>query len=622
MSIFQKSRPPSVSATHFSGEAGAEAVTADVQAAPVMIAPEGEVEFVTLKVDLAFRLNSSIVVAGWRTRPVQLHIRTDVGELPTRVFMTARPDVADHLVLASGNDLGFVLLAEIPDELSAESSVLRLAIDGHPSDGYALQVSTRSSLNTADLSLAQPALAALCETLTPHTESWMAIVAAMETTAPAHGSVRGQLDSAVACPHTRNGIASGWVVKSPDTSAVWLEDEEGRMHDMRQSFWRQRPDVYAALAAAELPAGMAQCAGFVTRLEDVSPWKVLKLKALAGGAVTELGEVRLGGMAQDPVAAARLLFSLVPDTTRFTEYLELVAQPVLESLLDKARSEWAGLPVSLSTHGSVPASPMASIIVPLYGRMDFVEHQLIEFSKDPWFAENGELIYVLDDPGLEEQFAARAEILHRLYRVPFRWVWGGANRGFSGANNLGAAHSAGEHLVFLNSDAFPQQPGWLQTVVGVLQARPEVGAVGVRLVFPDGSIQHAGMTFVRRKDLGVWVNHHPCMGLDAALDPNASTSEVPAVTGACLAMRRDTFDRVGGWDTGYLIGDFEDSDLCLKLRSDDMTVVYEPSVQLTHLERQSFKLLGSGEFRTRVTILNALRHQQRWGGLIEELSRG
>ncbi|MCY1251670.1 mycofactocin system glycosyltransferase [compost metagenome] len=107
------------------------------------------------------------------------------------------------------------------------------------------------------------------------------------------------------------------------------------------------------------------------------------------------------------------------------------------------------------------------------------------------------------------------------------------------------------------------------------------------------------------------------MGLDPLLDPRAELSIVPSVTGACMAIRRTDLERAGGWDTGYLIGDFEDSDLCLKLRDQGLAIAYLPSVQLTHLERQSFKLLGQGDFRSRVVIYNAVRHQSRWSSLIE-----
>jgi len=182
--------------------------------------------------------------------------------------------------------------------------------------------------------------------------------------------------------------------------------------------------------------------------------------------------------------------------------------------------------------------------------------------------------------------------------------------------------SRGEYLVFLNSDAIPHAPGWAQALVGALEADPGVGAVGPRLLFGDGSLQHAGMAFRHRDDLGIWTNHHPGMGLDPSLDPHAGPAEVPCVTGACLAMRRADFDQVGGWDTGFRIGDFEDSDLCLKLREAGKRTLYLPHVSLTHLERQSFRLLGGGDYRLRVVVWNAVRHQERWRPVIESLAAG
>jgi GT2 family glycosyltransferase len=111
------------------------------------------------------------------------------------------------------------------------------------------------------------------------------------------------------------------------------------------------------------------------------------------------------------------------------------------------------------------------------------------------------------------------------------------------------------------------------------------------------------------------------MGLAPSLDPHNHTTTVPAVTGACLVIERDTFDAAGAWDTGYLIGDFEDSDLCLKLRANGLRVAYVPRVQLTHLERQSFKLLGQDDFRQKVVVYNAVRHQSRWADALLELGQ-
>jgi GT2 family glycosyltransferase len=330
-----------------------------------------------------------------------------------------------------------------------------------------------------------------------------------------------------------------------------------------------------------------------------------------------LSETQCITMPVDPVGAARWLFGVGTPLQMLHRRVPVIDEPVLGPLIEYRLAVWDELPVQYRQLGGATPDPIVSVIVPLFGRADFVEHQLIEFSADPWFMAHAELVYVIDDPKLLEPFGSQAEALHRLYPVPFRWVWGSVNRGYSGANNLGAQHSGGRYLVFLNSDAFPQRPGWLEALIGVLDERPDIGAVGPRLTFADGSIQHAGMEFQRREELGVWVNHHPRMGLDPSLDPHKTLTEVPSVTGACLAMRRSDFESVDGWDTGFLIGDFEDSDLCMKLHALGLSVAYLPTVQLTHLERQSFKLLGQDEFRTRMVIYNAVRHQTRWGAQIE-----
>lgn len=144
-----------------------------------------------------------------------------------------------------------------------------------------------------------------------------------------------------------------------------------------------------------------------------------------------------------------------------------------------------------------------------------------------------------------------------------------------------------------------------------------MGVVGPRLLFANGGLQHAGMSFEKLDTLGIWINRHPDAGLAPEFDPAREPAEVPAVTGACMLIRREVFDEIGGWDTGYLIGDFEDSDLCLMLRKHGYRVLYQPGVQLTHLERQSFTAIGQGPFKLRVTIANAVRHQERWEDMLQ-----
>lgn len=411
-------------------------------------------------------------------------------------------------------------------------------------------------------------------------------------------------------------VVVGWAI-APQGQPLFIE-QGGVLQELTGPVVRfSRQDVMDAYRASH--GDLTSNAGFLIRVDDLAAGQPVRLVTQRGGEMIILGATQASSLPSDPVAAARWLFGLHTPRHLLAQRMESIDLPLLEPLIALQRSGQQQQPVEVHQLGLPVARPQASVIVPLYGRLDFVEHQLIEFSRDPWISAHAELVYVLDDPKLVEPFAQQAPAWHRLYRLPFKWIWGSTNRGFSGANNLGVANSSAPLLVFLNSDAFPQRPGWLQALIAELQGNPSFGAVAPRLVFGDGSIQHAGMEFVRRDEWGIWTNHHPRMGLAPALDPHIETTALPAITGACLVIERDTLDAASAWDTGYLIGDFEDSDLCLKLRANGLRVGYVPSVQLTHLERQSFKLLGQDDFRQKVVIFNAVRHQSRWASALRTL---
>jgi GT2 family glycosyltransferase len=424
----------------------------------------------------------------------------------------------------------------------------------------------------------------------------------------------GFLEGASASAVTQEGVVFGWAIKEIGAT-VWLESDAGDRFFLDDAFRYDRQDV-SNMHSANFGAN-AREAGFIVRLRDVQPGSRVKLMGEKESGPVVISEIVFGALPADPAAASQWLFGLVTPPSRLVQRFASIDAPMIEGLIKNEQARWSDLPVVQRALGKPAPQPEVSVIVPLFGRSDFVEHQLMEFARDADFQRRSELIYVVDDPALVEPFVAEAEWLYKLYGIPFRWVWGGVNRRFSGANNLGAAHAGGEFLLFLNSDVIPQQPGWLRPMLELLRHNSQVGAVGPRLTFADGSIQHAGISFERREDLGVWINQHPQMGLAPSLDRYSGPTTMPAVTGACLTLRRQDFERVGGWETGYLIGDFEDSDLCMKLRASGLASVYLPTVQLTHLERQSFRLLGGGEYRAKVVIYNAARHQQRWYDLID-----
>lgn len=563
-------------------------------------------------VDRAYRLGDLIVVAGWSTVSVELGLNAGGRALQACRQSVPRSDVASYFKLPSGDKLGFLLVAYYAGDEAVTLSWTDAA--GSKAESRPLALDTQPSPHAADQAALGAAFMLLSATLVPHSIEWKKLMAqAPLATTPCRNG-KGFLESAVVCDQTGEGVVVGWVIHTP-SSLVWLEDNTGHSYALEPAFRFFRQDVYNVVSHE---FGHTGCeAGFVLRLSGLKQGTKLLLKTLSEAGVHVLGETTCGTLPANPVAAARWLFGLDCPVTEFHRRVGIIDEPVLAPLIQYQQNVWDELPVQVKQIGAVMDQPVLSVVIPLYGRTDFVEHQLIEFTQDAWLQSHAEIIYVVDDPKLVEPFAVQAEALFRLYRLPFTWVWGGVNRGFAGANNLGAKYARGEHLLFLNSDVFPQEPGWAESLLAVLQSCLDVGAVAPRLVFGDGAIQHVGMKFIRRNELGMWVNHHPLMGLDPALDPAQELSIVPAVTGACIALRRRDFDRVGGWDTGYLIGDFEDSDLCLKLREVGLKVAYLPSVQLTHLERQSFKFLGKDDFRIRVVIYNGVRHQNRWRHLIE-----
>jgi GT2 family glycosyltransferase len=269
--------------------------------------------------------------------------------------------------------------------------------------------------------------------------------------------------------------------------------------------------------------------------------------------------------------------------------------------------------------GTLPANPRRSIIVPLYGRYDFLLHQVHHFCRDRDFDET-DLIYVVDDPAIIDGVMQLATTVSTQYTLGFRVVYAGANYGYAAANNRGARYARAPLLVLLNSDVFPVEKGWLSRLETVHASLPNVGALGVRLLFEDRSIQHAGLTF--RCDAhfpGVWLNDHPGKGLPEALVPSRGTIPVSAVTGACLMIGAALYREVGGLDEGYMLGDFEDSDLCLTLLSRGYINYLADDIVLYHLERQSQGIGFDATLKFKLTLCNAFRHAARWNALLREI---
>jgi GT2 family glycosyltransferase len=183
------------------------------------------------------------------------------------------------------------------------------------------------------------------------------------------------------------------------------------------------------------------------------------------------------------------------------------------------------------------------------------------------------------------------------------------NLGFARACNQGSRAARGRHFLFLNNDT-EVRPDWLRALLDVMDNDPAVGAVGAKLLFPNGTVQHAGVVVLndQSRDLPLSVTHFHLRG--RADDPEVNEPKsLQAVTGACVLMRREAFAQAGGFDEGYWNG-FEDVDLCFKMRDRGWLLVYEPRCVVIHHEMQG------GTERTIRFAQNANRLSDRWVGKI------
>lgn len=185
---------------------------------------------------------------------------------------------------------------------------------------------------------------------------------------------------------------------------------------------------------------------------------------------------------------------------------------------------------------------------------------------------------------------------------------------FSALMNDGAARSAGDVLLFLNDDIEVTHADWLQEMVSQAM-RPEIGAVGAKLFYPDMTVQHGGVILA-----GVHGSRHLDVGRSDRSPSYLSRARVvqslSAVTGACLAMRRTVFEALGGFDAEAFAIDFADTDLCLRAASAGFRTLWTPYARLVHHESASRGAHLSEDKRAR---FDAEREAfvARWGDALE-----
>lgn len=415
-----------------------------------------------------------------------------------------------------------------------------------------------------------------------------------------------EIDEAVLCP-PGDVLVKGWMLSAPGTIRsvrVRSGPMSGEMK-IADAIVISRPDVVTAVGQ---PYGFSdpRC-GFVAYVAAaIAPGETSYLEVeLETG---EIGFKNLRISRRSGMDAIRSILEGID--VRYGEIdraFDNVLGPAVRSLNAARLLEPAQ--ANEIPFGQLAEKPSYTLIIPLYGRIDFVEYQMALFSRHPGI-EDAEIIYVLDDPPKRRELESLAHSVYERFGIPFKLLLLPKNLGFAPANNVGLRYARGEFICFLNSDIFPISENWMERLIQQLRDNPRIGIIGPQLLFEDGSIQHDGCFFRTIAEFGNWtfVDHY-----NKGFRPSSSRGirRFDLITGACMVMRRDLAQELGGFDEAYIIGDFEDSDLCLKVRQKGLSCAVNDELQLYHLERKS-QVAPNQNWRMNLTLYNAWVHQRRW----------
>lgn len=245
------------------------------------------------------------------------------------------------------------------------------------------------------------------------------------------------------------------------------------------------------------------------------------------------------------------------------------------------RVEPGRLPTTYRVRYRMPAGAEAHLIIPTKNNRAYIERcvgSILAKTAYPHYR-----VHIVDngstDAGTLDYFRAivangRVDVLR--YDLPFN---------YSAINNWAVGQIDGRYLLLLNDDTEVVEGGWLEAMLEQA-SRPEVGAVGAKLVYPDGRIQHGGVILGIGGVAGHAHKYFPRThhGYFSRLEVAQNLS---AVTAACLMIRREVFERVGGLNERDLAVAFNDVDLCLRIREAGYQVVYTPYAELIHHESVS-----------------------------------
>lgn len=254
----------------------------------------------------------------------------------------------------------------------------------------------------------------------------------------------------------------------------------------------------------------------------------------------------------------------------------------------------------------IKSEPKVSIIIPTRDKVSFLKRCIDSIERLTTY-RNYELLIIDNNSRDRATVKYLASLPHRV--IPFREAFN-----YSRINNFAVSQAEGEYILLLNDDTEVISGEWLEAMLEHAQ-RPEVGAVGAKLLYPDGRIQHAGVVVGVGNPWGPGIATHSHQyyfsGSPGYAGTLMTTANYSAVTAACMLLRKSLFNEFGGLDEENLRVQFNDIDLCLRMREQGYYIVYTPYAELYHHESVSRGHRGGDP-------AEYLYMRERWGRMLDE----
>ena len=265
----------------------------------------------------------------------------------------------------------------------------------------------------------------------------------------------------------------------------------------------------------------------------------------------------------------------------------------------------SGAPGAYRLYYELTGRPLISVVIPNKDHREDLERCLASLYQKAGY-DRFEVIVVENNSTDPETFAYYRQAAEKYENLKVVTYQGSFN--FAAVCNLGVKESSGKQILLLNNDIEVITDGFLKEMLSYSQ-RPDVGCVGAKLFFPDGTIQHGGVIMGINGTAGHSHKSHPG---DAVGDLYrlVTTQDYMAVTGACLMVKRELYDACGGLDAENFAVAYNDIDLCLKLWQKGLLNVFTPAAQCIHYESKSRGLDETGP--------NAVRYNREKKNFIEK----